>query len=311
MMCKNFIFIALQDFSSGRSSTIDNMKSQEGELCPLALRDRGYTIGEEIGGGAFSRVYKANYKLAPDKDIAVKIISLDKVPELWKEKSLRKELKIIRRLQHPNIIRVWDIIKTRHSVYIFMEYAEKNSILHFIKTVGPIPEKDARFWTSQVASALYYMHSKGIAHRDLKNENILLDRDNNAKLTDFGFACFTYDKNTNRPVTAPTLCGTASYIAPEVMTPPYDAKKADCWSLGVCVFEMLTSIRPFDENLPHKVLLQRQLERRWYFPAEIAPSLSSESKELVTKLLEPTPSLRISAHHVLTHPWIIKGYGFS
>lgn len=277
----------------------------------MALRDRGYTIGEQIGGGAFSKVYKATCKLTPDKDIAVKIISLDQVPEIWKEKSLRKELKIIRRLQHPNIIRVWNIIKTRHSVYIFMEYAEKNSIFHYLRSSGPISEIDARFWTSQVASALYYMHSKGIAHRDLKNENILLDRDNNAKLTDFGFACFTYDKNTNRPVNSPTLCGTTSYIAPEVMNPPYDAKKADCWSLGVCIFEMLTNSKPFDENLSPKRLLKMQLERRWYFPAEIAPNLSAEVKDLIIKLLEPNPTQRMSAHQVLTQAWIIKGYGFS
>lgn len=276
-------------------------------LCPLALRDRGYTILDQIGGGAFSQVYKARYAPLLDKDIAVKIISLDKVPQLWKDKSLRKELKIIRHLQHPNIIRVWDIIKTRRSVYIFMEFAENNSIHHFLQSIGkPIPEDEARIWMSQTSSALTYMHSKGIAHRDLKNENILLDRDNNAKLTDFGFACFTYDRTTNQPTSAPTCCGTMAFIAPEVMTPPYDPKKADCWSLGVCLFEMVTHVRPFDDSLNQNKFLKHQLERKYKYPAEV--ELSEDVKDLIEKLLEPEPRIRFTAHDCLKHIWITRPF---
>lgn len=167
------------------------------EICPPALRERGYEINEEIGEGAFSRVYRARLKAMADKEIAVKIIALDKVPEVWREKCLRQELRIVRKLQHPHIIKVWDIIKTRRNVFIFMDLAENNSVLHFMQAQGrAIPETVARIWFTQVVGAIAYMHSKGIAHRDLKNENILLDRDHSAKLTDFGFACFTLDKDT-------------------------------------------------------------------------------------------------------------------
>uniref|UniRef100_T1KKI7 Protein kinase domain-containing protein n=1 Tax=Tetranychus urticae TaxID=32264 RepID=T1KKI7_TETUR len=279
--------------SSGQMPEVSS-KDESGKriLCPLALRDRGYSILDQIG------------------DIAVKIISLDKVPQLWKEKSLRKELKIIRHLQHPNIIRVWDIIKTRRSVYIFMEFAENNSILHFLQTTSkPIPEDDARLWISQTASALTYMHSKGIAHRDLKNENILLDRDNNAKLTDFGFACFTYDRITNQPASAPTCCGTLAYISPEVMTPPYDSKKADCWSFGVCIYEMLTNSRPFDESLSQPKFRLNQLDKKYTFPESI--DLSPEGKDLIDKLLEPDPSVRYTAFQTISHPWVIKPFAFA
>ena len=142
--------------------------AKSSNVCPPALRERGYEINEEIGGGAFSKVYKAKYKVLFEKEIAVKVISLDKVPEVWREKCLKQELKILRKLQHPHIIKVWDIIKTRRNVFIFMDLAENNSILHYLHTSNkPIPETTARLWFVQTCGAISYMHSKGIAHRDM------------------------------------------------------------------------------------------------------------------------------------------------
>lgn len=218
----------------------------------------------------------------------------------------KKEMRIIRRLQHPNIIRVWDIIKTRTRVYIFMEYASKNSIGQLVRDNGPIPEDLSRQWTSQTASALAYMHSVGIAHRDLKTENILLDNEDNAKVSDFGFACFTYDLATQKPTTSPTLCGTTSYIAPEVMTPPYDAKKADCWSLGICTYEMLTACRPFSESVGLKKMHQRQMARKYGYPP--TPEVSRQAKDLISKLLDPNPETRLTAKNVFQHEWLLMAY---
>jgi tRNA A-37 threonylcarbamoyl transferase component Bud32 len=177
--------------------TTTNQTTPPSFVCPPALRERGYEITEEIGGGAFSRVYRARYRQLADKEIAVKIIALDKVPEVWRDKCLRQELRIVRKLQHPHIVKVWDIIKTRRNVFIFMDLAENNSVLHYMQGQNkPLLEHVARIWFTQTTGAISYMHSKGIAHRDLKNENILLDRDHNAKLTDFGFACYALDKDT-------------------------------------------------------------------------------------------------------------------
>ncbi|RWS02452.1 hypothetical protein B4U79_13149, partial [Dinothrombium tinctorium] len=162
-----------------------------------------------------------------------------------------------------------------------------------------------RIWFSQISGAISYMHQRGIAHRDLKNENILLDRDMNAKLTDFGFACFTYDKESRQQIYSPTLCGTMAYIAPEVLNPPYDARVADMWSLGICLFEMLTFQKPFDERLPHRKLLNIQLKRNWNFPPEIESKIKDSVKDLVRKLLEPDTDQRLTAHAVLKHPWLL------
>ena len=152
--------------STNLSRPSTQLKAKSVNICPPALRERGYEINEEIGGGAFSKVYKAKYKVLFEKEIAVKVISLDKVPEFWREKCLKQELKILRKLQHPHIIKVWDIIKTRRNVFIFMDLAENNSILHYLTSLKrAIPESTARFWFVQTTGAICYMHSKGIAHR--------------------------------------------------------------------------------------------------------------------------------------------------
>lgn len=190
----------------------------------------GFNIGEEVGSGNFSRVYKDTSKCLGDRIIACKLIRLGKVPAVWKDKCLRKEPKIIRSLYHQHIIRVYDIIKIRTKVFIFMEYTNNLSIMHQLEYNGyPLDVSDGRMWFAQTLSAIVYIHSMGVSHRDIKNENILLDADWNVKLADFGFSCYM-----DKPIL--TICRTSGYIAPEVANPPYDPAKSDIWSLGMCVY---------------------------------------------------------------------------
>ena len=187
-----------------------------------------------------------------------------------------------------------------------MEYMENNSIYHYLQEHDRVIEYQARLWFSQATSALCYMHCKNIAHRDLKNENILLDRDLNAKLTDFGFSCYTYSEETQQALTSPTCCGTLAYIAPEVFEPPYDAKVADVWSFGICLFEMLCNAKPFNTNLTIKMYVQSQKKKSWKFTPNVEGKLSKEVKDLIIRMLEPDTSLRIKMTDVMSHPWIIK-----
>lgn len=285
---------------------MENAFIKDNSLCPSVLKDRGYSISENIGGGAFSKVYKASCTSFGNKVLAVKIIFLNQVPSEWKEKCLRKELKIIQTLQHPNIIRIIEIIKTHRRAFIFMEFAENNSVAYYLQKNGEVSEYQALVWFSQTVSALYYLHSKSIAHRDLKNENILLDKDLNAKLTDFGFSCYTYNEETFEQVFSPTCCGTMAYIAPEVLEPPYDAKIADIWSLGICLYEMLCNARPFDEKLSKIKFIQAQKARMWKFKSKVEKKLSCHVKSLISEMLEPDISRRIKINKILSHPWIFK-----
>lgn len=261
--------------------------SDEDTCLPLVIRERGYNMGDEIGAGNFSRVYKATSKKLGDRTIACKLIRLDKVSALWKDKCLRKELKIIRSLHHPYIVRVYDIIKTRTKVYIFMEYASNLSVAYQLdRNACPLDESDARMWFAQTLSAIVYMHTMGIAHRDIKNENILLDADWNVKLSDFGFSCYM-DKPSW------TSCGTIGYIAPEVLNPPYDPSRADIWSLGVCLFEMLTCIKPFAEkDYTTPIIVPEHIK--------LSPSCIS----CLGAMLHLDPSTRITSKDLLHHPFL-------
>lgn len=140
-------------------------------------------------------------------------------------------------------------------------------------------------------------------------ENILLDRDYNAKITDFGFSCFTYDKESRQALMAPTTCGTVAYIAPEVLNPPYEARIADIWSLGVCLFEMTTFQKPFDETQNQKKLYKAQINREFKYPPHVENKLSEDLKDLISKMLEPDAEQRLTANQVLTHAWTVVGYG--
>ena len=136
-----------------------------------------------------------------------------------------------------------------------------------------------------------------------------MDRDFNAKITDFGFSCFTYDKESRQALMAPTCCGTVAYIAPEVLNPPYEARIADIWSLGVCLFEMVTFQKPFDETQNQKKLYKAQINREFRYPPNVDQKLSDELKDLISKMLEPDPEQRLTANQVLTHQWVVSAYG--
>lgn len=185
-------------------STSDDDSDLDTDLTPQTVRALGYEIGEKIGSGAFSNVHKAIRKKAgePALDLAVKLIRFDKVEPDWKGKGLKSELKITKKLNHPNIVKVHEVIKTKRRAFIFMDLARGSLEDQLKKSPNGFPEKTARLWFGQLAKAINYMHDKGVAHRDLKTENVLLDAQLNVKLADFGFACFCFDRETHSEVLA-------------------------------------------------------------------------------------------------------------
>lgn len=279
-------------------------------LCP-AVRKMGYSSNprETIGEGAFSRVYRARSSKILNKDIAVKIVRVDdpNIPQAWKEHSMKRELKILKRVRHPNVISIYDVIKTRTRIYIFMDLAAASVAGHLEALEEPASEQTARRWFGGIANALAYLHQIEIAHRDIKNDNILIDSNGDAKLTDFGFACFTYDKETRSEILSKTSCGTKAYVAPEVFKPPYNAKLADVWSLGVCLYECVSLLQPFRDDLPTQIFVRRQIEKGLLIPKKLKMSLNLWLQDLLKKMMEPDVNKRIRSEAVLVHPWMRMG----
>lgn len=296
--------------SSSAGSATAAMKSVPRDLLCPAVRKMGYSSkdDEPIGEGAFSRVYRARSDRIPNRDIAVKIVRVDdpNIPQAWKEHSMRRELKILKRVQHPNVITTHDIIKTRTRIYIFMDLAATSVANHLEATEEPASEQTARSWFSGISSAVAYLHQIDIAHRDLKNDNFLISSNGTAMLTDFGFACFTYDRHNRSELLSRTSCGTKAYVAPEVFNPPYNPKLADVWSLGVCLYECVTLMHPFRDDLPTHLYVKSQMERGLVIHRNFRGVLSESLQELLKRIIEPDVNKRIKASAILVHPWMRK-----
>ena len=288
--------------------------SQAGELVPKIVAGRGYSLHETLGSGAFSVVYKASNKNKPNVPMACKRFNLrNEKNDIWQQKCLKQEMKLMMKLKHPNIIQTYDVIKTRSAGFIFMHLASDGSIGDLLKKTGkPIEEKTTKLWIGGIAKALEYIHSKSIAHRDLKPDNFLLD-DNKKKvlLTDFSFCCCAIDLER---VMQGTNCGTNVYKAPELIKlidgHVYDAKKVDMYALGVSLFEMLNHNLPFcessvlDENDKKIVAFYVKLQNKKEFKYNKSVKLSKQVTDLIDKLLEPVPEKRAVIADVLKHKWM-------
>eukprot|EP00061_Rhincodon_typus_P015443 g43123.t1 len=268
----------------------------------VVLKKRGYTLGVNLGEGSYAKV-KSAYSDRLKTNVAVKIIDRRKAPADFLEKFLPRELEILAMLNHRYIVKTFEIFETSDGkVYIIMELGVQGDLLEFIKTRGALPEEVSRKMFRQLALAVKHCHELGVVHRDLKCENLLLDKDFNVKLSDFGFAkrCSTDDQG--RPLLSKTFCGSAAYAAPEVLQGiPYQPKVYDVWSLGVILFIMVCGSMPYDDS-NIKRMLRIQKEHRVDFPrSKVVPA---DCKELIYRMLHPDTSKRLTIEEVLEHPWL-------
>ncbi|XP_018393602.1 PREDICTED: testis-specific serine/threonine-protein kinase 3 isoform X2 [Cyphomyrmex costatus] len=250
-----------------------------------ALEQRGYLIGKKIGQGSYATVHLAEYidgASMKKMRLACKIFDKEKAPDDFLDKFFPRELEILTKIENPHIIQVHSILQRGPRVFIFMRYADNGDLLDFVKCNGVVPEQQSRLWFRQMASGLHYLHSKNIAHRDLK-------------------FCMDHE---GRRVLSQTYCGSAAYAAPEVVAgTPYNPKLADVWSLGIILFIMLNGTMPFDdENLPK--LLKDQISRNWVFRSRVRDTVSTLAKNIVRQILEPDITLRLTLERMLGHEWV-------
>ncbi|XP_063067508.1 testis-specific serine/threonine-protein kinase 1-like [Engraulis encrasicolus] len=268
----------------------------------VVLKKRGYTLGIYLGEGSYAKV-KSAYSERRKINVAVKIINRRKAPKDFLERFLPREIEILACISHPNIVKTYEIFETSDGkVYMIMELGVQGNLLEFIKCRGQLPEDFSAKVFRQLAMAVDFIHGKSIVHRDLKCENLLLDKDFNLKVADMGFCRrVNYDDNGNM-VLSKTFCGSTAYAAPEVLQGlPYNPKTYDIWSMGVVLFIMVCGSMPFDDSNVSR-MLKAQKEHQVPFPR--SRDLSAECRILINHMLNPDPLKRMDAAGVMAHPWL-------
>ncbi|XP_043707440.1 CBL-interacting serine/threonine-protein kinase 4-like isoform X2 [Telopea speciosissima] len=257
-----------------------------------------YRLGRLLGRGNFAKVYIAR-SLADGSDLAVKVMDKTKILNATMEPRVISEISVMRRLRHPNIIRIHEVMATKSKIYLAMEYARGGELLAKISRHKRFTEPVARFYFQQLVSSLYFCHRNGVAHRDLKPQNLLLDEHGNLKISDFGLSALPEQLKDGLLYTA---CGTPAYTAPEVVCQKgYDGAKADAWSCGVILFAFLAGFLPFDDS--NIAVMYRRIRRREFqFPSWF----SKPVKWIISRLLDPNPETRISIEAVMEVGWFKK-----
>lgn len=247
-----------------------------------------------LGRGSFGKVKEAVHVLT-DAKLAVKILEKDKVVEAGDEIRVQREIEILKKVQHVNIIQVYEIVETSRYYFFLMEICSKGELSAYIENKGRVPEDEARRLFIQLMSGVSYLHSKGIAHRDLKPSNILLDDQNNIKITDFGLGSFFAESNKLR-----TPCGSPCFAAPEVISGhPYHPEPYDMWGLGVVLYNLLSGKLPFDEAT--RTELYAKIKSTQY---DIPNYFSPDAVKMIRKMLVRDPNKRLTMIDAWNEEWI-------
>lgn len=249
---------------------------------------------KEVGEGAFSKVYEVEHKLT-GKKYALKDIALKDIEE-GDICNLESELTVHTRLAHENIVKMIDFIMTEDYLYIFLEYVENGILFRFIDDGYPINIFYIRKFFYETSVALLYMHSKDLIHRDIKPENILLDKNLGIKVCDFGWVTVSERFKMNK-----SMCGTAEYMAPEIIKGYPQDKAVDVWSMGILLFEMFHNRDCFSGD-DHMQILQSIQKFNIKFDKNCPP----DARDLIVKLLALEPQNRISLEDALNHPFMVS-----
>uniref|UniRef100_A0A671LUT2 non-specific serine/threonine protein kinase n=1 Tax=Sinocyclocheilus anshuiensis TaxID=1608454 RepID=A0A671LUT2_9TELE len=238
-----------------------------------------YRLLKTIGKGNFAKVKLARHILTG--------------------RELFREVRIMKGLNHPNIVQLFEVIETEKTLYLVMEYASGGEVFDYLVSHGRMKEKEARAKFRQIVSAVYYCHQKKIVHRDLKAENLLLDADSNIKIADFGFSNeFTLGSKLD------TFCGSPPYAAPELFQgKKYDGPEVDIWSLGVILYTLVSGSLPFDgQNL--KELRERVLRGKYRVPFY----MSTDCESILRRFLVLNPTKRCTLEQIMKDKWMNVGY---
>ncbi|KIW70701.1 hypothetical protein PV04_02946 [Phialophora macrospora] len=303
---------------SKRDSQISTTSTASGTKAKRKTHVGPWQLGKTLGKGATGRVRLAKHR-DTNQIAAVKIVSKKSAALVQSASMARmdhedtasmiatgprtmpfgieREVVIMKLIEHPNIINLYDIWENRGELYLVLEYVPGGELFDYVSSNGALPEEEAVRLFRQIIAGLSYCHRFNICHRDLKPENILLDEKRNIKLADFGMAALQPDGTWLN-----TSCGSPHYAAPEIIQGnQYRGDLADIWSTGIILFAMLNGFLPFDGGtLPNTLRLVKQ--GAYHLPQNLSP----EAQDLIQRILQKRPERRISMEKIWAHPLLTK-----
>ena len=258
----------------------------------------GFSIIRLIGEGGMSEVYLVQDNL--DRQFALKTLSANLSRDSSFRERFKQEAKIMSTLHHPNIVQLHSYFEEEDTFCLVMEYVEGGSLKDLIKEIGPIPESRALNIFSHVADALSYAHDKGVIHRDIKPSNIMLGKDDEVKVMDFGIARMTESPGLTK---TGTQMGTLVYMSPEqIRDSKHIDSKSDVYSLGVTLYEMLTGKAPYDESTDSDFDIREKIVYKDLpYSKSINSSLRSDTADMVVAMTRKEKDSRISLTEVVDH----------
>ena len=281
----------------------------------LLINDK-YIVGEKIGSGSFSSVYVVHDKNNPNNKFCCKIIPRNKIVDAKDMNQLEREVQCLSKIRHKSIAQFINFFIGEENYYIIMELINGYSLVKFLNASGENGLSIRLIWliTSQLIQVLYFLHSNGIVHRDIKLENIIVCKDMTIKLIDFGFCNFSSSCSSilgcksesetifskNGTTLFQTICGTLSFLAPEcILGAPYDGFKSDMWSAGVVIYAIALRKLPFVGENQIK-LCEMITSGNYQLPDSLIPELA----DLIVNLLRVDPNDRMTAAEAMNHPFV-------
>jgi len=258
-----------------------------------------FQLLDTLGTGSFGRVRLVKFD-RNDQFYALKILKKSEVIYLKQVEHVKTEKKLLEQIQHPFIVNLMGAFTDSRNLYLMMEYIIGGEFFSHLRKAGRFPNDTSKFYAAQVTMVFEYLHGMNILYRDLKPENLLLDKQGHCKVTDFGFAK-KVDYRTW------TLCGTPEYLAPEIILSKGHGKAVDWWALGILTYEMLAGYPPFYDEDPlgiYQHILEGKIKFPWHF--------DRHSKDLIKRLLtadltKRLGNLKAGADDIKKHKWFSTG----
>eukprot|EP00122_Pirum_gemmata_P020901 Pgem_evm1s19506 len=264
---------------------------------PISWTREDFMIGKRLGKGKYGNVYMAKERKT-QQTVALKVLFKSEIKEAQCVHQLRREIEIQSHLSHKNILRLYGYFHDVSKVYLVLEYAPKGELYQLLNKNGSFDNETAVKYISQLMSAIQYCHKRDVIHRDIKPENILIGKNNEVKIADFGWAVHTPTLSRRT-----TLCGTLDYLPPEMVEGKKHDELVDVWCLGILCYEFLVGQPPFESG-SSEITYGRISKVDLVFPE--SPPICDSAKDLITKLLRYNPKERISLESALQHPWILE-----